>query len=68
MNADELDGHTALFGWKFTEGGSTGLVTIYIEDDGYWHSKMTFDRWWLDDFAHLAMALLPHKLDIKETK
>lgn len=46
---EELDGSGELFGWKFSDGGSTGLVTIYVEDDENWYPEMTFDKYWLDD-------------------
>lgn len=49
-----IDGHGALFGYKFTEGGSNGLVTIYEEDDELWHPKMTFDIAWLPDLMQVA--------------
>lgn len=60
LTEDELDGHGALFGWKFSEGGSNGLVSIYIEDDENWHRKMTFDVAWLADFRNMADALTPN--------
>jgi hypothetical protein len=60
LKADELDGHGDLFGWKFSDGGSNGLVTIYIEDDENWHEKMTFDVFWLADFKRMADLLWPN--------
>jgi hypothetical protein len=26
------------------------LVTVFVEDDGLWHRKETFDIHWIDDF------------------
>ncbi len=49
VRVDELDGHKELFGWKRKQGGSNGLITIYVEDDKFWHEKMTFDVAWLPD-------------------
>lgn len=54
LRQHELDGHGGLFGWRFTDGGSTGLVTIYIEDDENWHPKFTVDRYWLADLQAVA--------------
>lgn len=61
VRSDELDGTGALFGYKFTEGGSTGLVTIYIEDDSWWHPKMTIDKFWLKDLSEVVAAALLRK-------
>ncbi len=58
VKATDLSGHTDLFGWTFSEGGSTGLITIYIEDDENWHPKMTFDRYWLGDLARAVAAAI----------
>jgi len=58
LGEEELDGHGSLFGWKFSAGGSNGLVSIYIEDDDNWHRKMTFDVFWLKDFKRIADAMM----------
>jgi len=64
LMSDELDGHTELFGYKFSDGGSTGLVTIYIEDDENWFPKMTFDKFWLNDFESIAKLLVAYKTNL----
>ena len=61
LHADELDGRCKLFGWKYSEGGRTGLVTIYIKGDENWHPKMTFDRLGADDFRAMALYIVPRQ-------
>ena len=58
LREHELDGAGAIFGWKFSDGGSTGLVTFYIEDDENWHPKFTVDRFWLVDLESAAKRAL----------
>lgn len=64
MNEDDvlvesnLDGTVDdIFGWRFHDGGSNGLVTIYVEDDEQWFPKMTFDVYWLPSFVKMANAV-----------
>ena len=52
VRGDELDVTGGLFGFRFVDGCSNGCVELYVEDDGYWHHKMTFDRVWLKDMQH----------------
>ena len=55
MLASALSGTVGnIFGYRFHEGGSNGLVTIYVEDDEQWFPKMTFDVFWLPEFVKLA--------------
>lgn len=70
--ADDLDGHTQLFGWKFHDSdranSSNGLVTIFVEDDEWYSPKMTVDRHWLDDLMIAAnrACIQRDKLALKE--
>lgn len=57
IEAQDLDGYNDLFGFRF-QGGSNGLVTIFIEDDTFWHPKMTFDVFWLPYFYKIASEAL----------
>lgn len=56
--ASDLDGHTELWGWKFSDGGSYGLVTLYSEDDENYFVVDTFDRSWIDDLFLAAAQML----------
>jgi len=49
----DLDGSGELFGWKFSDED----VTIYMEDDGYWHPKMNFHVSWIRDFVCMATEI-----------
>ena len=49
MRREDMDEAGELFGVRFVDGGSNGLIELYIEDDGYWHFVTTFDRYWLRD-------------------
>ena len=65
VSAKDLDGHTSIFGWRFSEssytlGGQTftsPLVTLYVEDDENWHAKMTVSRAWLWDLNDAVQAM-----------
>lgn len=61
----ELDGTRKIFGWKFHDGGSNGLVTLYLEDDENWFPKQTFDIHWAYDLMLSAACMLD---DIAETE
>jgi hypothetical protein len=50
----DLDGLGELFGWKFSDEE----VTIYIEDDGYWRPKMTFNVAWIHDLESAATEIV----------
>lgn len=57
MKKSDLDGCSKLFGWRFHEGGSNGLVTIYIEDDETYFPKLTCDRFWIEDLLFAAAEM-----------
>lgn len=55
LSARDLDGHTDLFGFKFTKrDGLSPLITVYVEDDENYFEKMTFDIAWLPDLCRMA--------------
>lgn len=54
---DDLDMHGEIWGLRTTEGCANGCVELYIEDDGFWHLKATFDRQWLPELARLTEQL-----------
>jgi len=53
----DLDGAKELFGWKYSGEGVSRVVSIYIEDDDYWHPKMTFNVAWIHDFMNMATEI-----------
>lgn len=53
MRREDMDEAGELFGVRFIDGGSNGLIELYIEDDGYWHHKVTFDRAWVSDLRRV---------------
>lgn len=58
IKVGELDVVGRLFGLKFVEGGSNGLVELYIEDDENYHYKCSFDRYWLTDLTNVVNEAL----------
>lgn len=50
MLTAELDIVGKLFGIRF----NGELAELYIEDDGHWHLKATFDKSWLKDLSIVA--------------
>lgn len=54
MRAGDMDIIGQLFGIRFRDGGSTGLVELYVENDEFYHLKCTFDRLWLNDLRHIS--------------
>ena len=34
---------------KDKDGTDSPLVYMYVEDDGFWHLKVMFDAYWVDD-------------------
>ncbi len=52
--AADLDVIGNIFGMKFHPGGSKGLVSLFIEDDGLWHLRATFDVSFLNDLHRVA--------------
>ena len=66
MRVDELDYDGDLFGYSCKsvpyeyEGKvyERTLVGLYLEDDGWWHEKMTFDYGWSGDLLRLATDLV----------
>ena len=51
---EDMDIHGALFGMCYAEGD---LIELYIEDDGWWHYKCSFNRLWLTDFIAVAKSM-----------
>lgn len=49
LRAEDMTMTGNLFGIRLVPGGSTGLVELYVEDDGWFHFKASFDRLWLPD-------------------
>jgi hypothetical protein len=58
LKSEDLSGHTELFGWRFKEGGSYGLVELLIEDDDSWYPFVEFDVSWIKDFHQMSTLLL----------
>lgn len=54
LRASDMDVVGKLFAMRFHPGGSTGLVTLYVEDDDNYFPKTTFDRGWLPDLVDAA--------------
>lgn len=45
----------AQFGVEITkrEKGQSDLITLYSEDDEYWHKTYTFAAFWIDDLIEV---------------
>lgn len=56
MRHEDMSVVRQLFALRYVPGGSNGLVELYVEDDGIYHLKMTFDRAWLPDLIATARA------------
>lgn len=56
MQRKDMDVVRDLFALRFVPGGSNGLVELYVEDDGLYHFKQSFDQSWLPDLIATARA------------
>ncbi len=55
-----------MFGVRIAERHDAGpLITLLVEDDGFWHDKMSFDIAWLPDLVRvLRQAASLHSVDL----
>lgn len=65
VRAGELHIVGGLFAVRFIDGCSNGCVELFVEDDEWYHRKLTFDRNWLSDLRDVIDAAIASPISRK---
>lgn len=65
LRHEDMDVTADLFAIRFVEGGSNGLAELYVEDDGWYHFKMAFAVFWLNNLKRVAEKALTNPTSIE---
>lgn len=61
LKYEGMDEAGNLFGLKFRES-SPDIVELYIEDDGNWHYKCSFHKFWLKDLEYVVSRFIDERV------